>query len=48
MAVVPGEAFGAPACIRISYAMDLATLEEAMNRICRALDSERYVRRTGA
>ena len=48
MAVVPGEAFGAPSCIRISYAMDMATLEEAMDRISRSLDSSIYTRRKGA
>ena len=48
VAVVPGEAFGAPSCIRISYAMDLKTLEEAMNRIVKSLDSSVYTKRTGA
>eukprot|EP00890_Picochlorum_soloecismus_P005076 jgi/Picsp_1/556/NSC_00553-R1_aspartate aminotransferase len=33
VATVPGDAFGAPTCIRISYAASMETLEEAMNRI---------------
>lgn len=37
VAVVTGEAFGDPNCIRISYATDEATLTEAMNRIRIAL-----------
>ncbi len=45
VAVVPGEAFGAPNCIRISYAMDLKTLEEAMTRIARSLDPSIYTLR---
>lgn len=45
VAVVPGEAFGAPDCIRISYAMDTATLERAMDRICKALDRSVYTQR---
>lgn len=44
VAVVPGEAFGAPDCIRISYAMDLKTLEVAMDRICASLDSSVYTK----
>jgi aspartate/glutamate/aspartate-prephenate aminotransferase len=45
VAVVPGDAFGAPDCIRISYAASLQTLQEAMNRICNALDPSIYTRR---
>eukprot|EP00877_Chromochloris_zofingiensis_P000346 jgi/Chrzof1/10311/Cz04g37020.t1 len=37
VAVVPGDAFGAPNCIRISYAASLETLMEAINRIVAAL-----------
>lgn len=33
VAVIPGDAFGAPAHIRISFATSLPLLEEAMNRI---------------
>ena len=33
VATVPGDAFGAPTCVRISYAASMQTLEEAMNRI---------------
>lgn len=37
VAVVTGEAFGDPNCIRISYATDEKTLEKAMDRIASAL-----------
>jgi aspartate aminotransferase len=37
VAVVTGDAFGDPNCIRISYATDEATLTKAMNRIEAAL-----------
>lgn len=37
VALVTGEAFGAPDCIRISYAAATEELEEAMNRIAIAL-----------
>lgn len=37
VALVPGDAFGAPSCIRISYAASLETLKEAMDRVERAL-----------
>ena len=33
IAIVPGSAFGADGCIRISYATDLATLEKAIKRL---------------
>ncbi|MDF1677379.1 MAG: pyridoxal phosphate-dependent aminotransferase [Legionellaceae bacterium] len=33
VALVPGSAFGAPGCIRLSFATDMKTLEEAMNRL---------------
>lgn len=33
VALVPGTAFGTPGCIRLSFATDLETLEDAMNRI---------------
>eukprot|EP00899_Mesostigma_viride_P021805 jgi/Mesvir1/29626/Mv21478-RA.1 len=39
VALVPGDAFGAPTCIRISYAASLETLMEAMTRIEKALTS---------
>ncbi|MBD3635784.1 MAG: pyridoxal phosphate-dependent aminotransferase [Crocinitomicaceae bacterium] len=38
VALVTGEAFGAPNCIRLSYATDEETLKEAINRIKTALD----------
>jgi aspartate aminotransferase len=37
VALVTGDAFGDPNCIRISYATDEATLTKAMNRIAEAL-----------
>jgi len=37
VAVVPGEGFGAPAHVRISYAASRAQLEEGLGRIARAL-----------
>ena len=33
VAVVPGEAFGCPACIRLSYAISTQQIEQAMRRI---------------
>ncbi|MEW5305114.1 MAG: hypothetical protein WDW38_001996 [Sanguina aurantia] len=44
VAVVPGEAFGAPNCIRISYAASLETLGAAMDRLRTALAPEVYTR----
>jgi len=46
--VVPGEAFGADTCVRISYAASLTTLTEAMNRIVAALAPGAYKLRDGA
>ena len=40
--MVPGEAFGAETCIRISYAASLETLTTAMDRIVVALAPEMY------
>lgn len=45
VALVPGDAFGAPQCIRISYAASLETLKKAMDRIEKALDPSVYTRR---
>jgi aspartate/glutamate/aspartate-prephenate aminotransferase len=45
VAVVPGDAFGAPSCVRLSYAASLATLEAALDRIVRALDPAVFTRR---
>jgi aspartate/methionine/tyrosine aminotransferase len=42
VALVPGDAFGAPACLRISYAASMATLEQAAGRIATALDSSKF------
>ncbi len=36
VALVPGEAFGAPGCIRISYATSVDKIETAVNRIAEA------------
>ncbi len=33
VALVPGTAFGTPGCIRLSFATDLETLKDAMNRL---------------
>ena len=48
VAVVPGDAFGAPACIRLSYAASLDTLAAAMDRVVAALDPQVFRRRDGA
>ncbi len=37
VAVVPGVAFGDDRCLRLSYATDLATIEEGLNRIATAV-----------
>lgn len=39
VATVPGEAFGAPDCIRISYAASMDTLRESLDRIERAVNT---------
>ena len=39
VATVTGDAFGAPNCIRISYAASEAILREAIKRICKALEA---------
>jgi len=44
VASVPGSAFGAPACLRLSYAASEATLREALGRVARALEAPRYRR----
>ena len=36
VATVPGDAFGAPENLRLSYAASITSLEEAINRIRRA------------
>jgi aspartate/glutamate/aspartate-prephenate aminotransferase len=38
VALVPGDAFGAPNCIRISYAASIETLGKAMDRLDKYLD----------
>ena len=40
VALVTGEGFGAPENIRLSYATDLGTLEEAVRRIARFIESK--------
>ena len=37
VALVPGSAFGAPGCMRLSFAVGMDTLKEAMRRIEQAL-----------
>ena len=37
VATVPGDAFGAPDCIRISYAASMQDLEKAVSRLGSAL-----------
>lgn len=44
VATVPGSAFGAPACLRLSYAASEETLREALGRVARALEAPRYRR----
>jgi bifunctional aspartate aminotransferase and glutamate/aspartate-prephenate aminotransferase len=45
VALVPGEAFGVPSCIRISYAASMETLTSALDRIQDALSEPRLTRR---
>ena len=40
VALVTGEGFGAPENVRMSYAADLGTLEEAVRRIARFIESK--------
>lgn len=47
VALVPGDAFGAPECVRLSYAASMETLKEALDRIEAALSEERYTRPRG-
>lgn len=42
VALVPGSAFGTPECVRISYAASDETLDEALDRIEKALKSDVY------
>ena len=44
VALVPGDAFGAPQCVRISYAASMETLKAAMERLQRALDPTVFTR----
>ena len=44
VALVPGDAFGAPTCIRLSYAASLDTLGKALDRMADALSPEKYTR----
>ncbi|MEA5446391.1 aminotransferase class I/II-fold pyridoxal phosphate-dependent enzyme, partial [Gammaproteobacteria bacterium AB-CW1] len=39
VALVPGSAFGLPGHMRLSYATDMATLEDACGRIRKAIES---------
>ena len=38
VALVTGNAFGSPNCVRISYASSILSLKEAMSRIGASLD----------
>ena len=38
VALVTGNAFGSPNCVRISYASSIDSLKEAMTRISKALN----------
>jgi len=38
VAVTPGDAFGAPGCLRVSYATSLRNLKEAVGRMRRVLE----------
>lgn len=38
VAMVPGDAFGAPGCVRLSYAADWSILEDAVQRIKRVIE----------
>ncbi len=42
VATVPGDAFGVPGCLRISYAASLETLGKALDRIEAALQPEKF------
>jgi aspartate/glutamate/aspartate-prephenate aminotransferase len=42
VALVPGSAFGSPECVRLSYAASDETLEEALDRIEKALKEDVY------
>lgn len=44
VACVPGDAFGVPQCIRISYAASMDALGQAMDRIQMYLAPDRYKR----
>jgi aspartate/glutamate/aspartate-prephenate aminotransferase len=45
VALVPGDAFGAPQCLRISYAASMDTLREALDRVVAALDPSKFTRK---
>ncbi len=46
-AMVPGSAFGAPGCMRISFATSMQVLEDAMNRMEQALGKNVAIQLTG-
>ena len=46
VAVVPGDAFGAPDCIRISYAASMDTLQKALQRLSKALKAIQHSDKT--
>lgn len=48
VALVPGDAFGAPTCLRISYAASMDTLREALDRVARALSADKITKASAA
>lgn len=44
VALVPGDAFGAPTCIRISYAASMDTLREALDRLEKSLQPDVFTK----
>jgi len=44
VALVPGEAFGSPSTVRISYAASMDTITKAMDRLEEALQPGKFTR----
>ena len=42
VAAVPGDAFGVPSCIRLSYAASLPALQQACRRLQHALAPDKF------
>ena len=45
LALVPGDAFGGAAYLRISYAASMETLQDAVQRLAKALDAHNFTSR---